>query len=79
MEWVCIVSGEGLLRLKDVRTGEEQQVPPGENNMVTVQISPYTARVLTNTGDRGLYLAVDISEERQFDDPAPFHYTFAEL
>ena len=77
MEWVCVVSGEGLLRLKDVRTGEEQQVPTWENNMVTVQISPYAARVLTNTGGRGLYLAVNVSEERQLDDPDPFHYYFA--
>lgn len=36
-EWFCVVAGEAVLHLKDMRTGEEDSVPMGEKNMVTVR------------------------------------------
>lgn len=79
VEWFCVVSGEGLLRLKDTRNGEEQRVAMGDNNMVTVRIGPHVAHAITNIGPAPMFLVVRISEEFDPADPDTFPHEFADL
>ncbi|MFQ5540459.1 MAG: cupin domain-containing protein [Candidatus Binatia bacterium] len=79
VEWFCVVSGEGLLFLRDVRTGKERQVPMGEKNMVTVGIPPYVAHAITNPGNTPFHLVIVVSEEFNPEDPDTFPYEFPDL
>lgn len=79
VEWFCVVSGEGMLVLRDMRTGEEKKIAMGEKNMVTVRIPPHVAHAITNTGNTPLYLVVMVSEEFNPADPDTFPYSFTSL
>lgn len=79
VEWLCVVSGEGRLFLKDTRTGKEEKLPMGEKNMVTVRIPPYVAHAITNTGETPFYLIVVASEAFDPKDPDTFPLAFAGL
>lgn len=78
-EWFCVASGEAKLSLKDTRTGEEQSIWMGEQNMVTVQIPPHVAHAITNTGETPMYLIVVVNEEFNPQDPDTFPFGFPGL
>lgn len=79
VEWFCVVSGEATLFLRDTRTGEEERLPMGEKNMVTVRIPPHVAHAITNTGNTPLYLIVVVSEQFNPKDTDTFPCNFAGL
>lgn len=79
IEWFSVVSGHAKLFLRDTRTGEEQIVPMGENNMVTVTIPPHVAHAITNDGETPFYLIVVVSEEFNPQDPDTLPFTFPGL
>jgi dTDP-4-dehydrorhamnose 3,5-epimerase len=78
-EWFSVASGKAKLFLKDTRTGEEQIVPMGENNMVTVTIPPHVAHAITNDGETPFYLIVVVSEEFNPGDPDTLPFAFLGL
>jgi dTDP-4-dehydrorhamnose 3,5-epimerase-like enzyme len=71
-----VVSGNAKLFLKDIRTGEEQVVSMGEDNMATFTIPPHVAHAITNAGDAPCYLIVVVNEEFNPQDPdtLPYHF-----
>jgi UDP-2-acetamido-2,6-beta-L-arabino-hexul-4-ose reductase len=75
-EWFAVVNGNAKLFLKDTRTGQEEVVPMGEQNMVTVTIPPHVAHAITNDGDAPFYLIVVVSEEFNPQDSDTLPYTF---
>ncbi len=79
VEWFCVVIGEAMLFLKDTRTGEEERLPMGEKNMVTVRIPPHVAHAITNTGTVPFYLIVVVSEQFNPKDPDTFPCNFTGL
>ena len=79
VEWFCVTAGEAKLYLKDIRTQEEQVVPMGEGNMVTVTIPPHVAHAITCSGTQPFYLIVVASEEFDPKDPDTFSFDFPSL
>jgi UDP-2-acetamido-2,6-beta-L-arabino-hexul-4-ose reductase len=78
-EWFSVVSGEAKLFLHDTRSGGEQIISMGENNMVTVSIPPLVAHAIKSDGDAPFYLIVVVSEEFNPSDPDTFPYEFSGL
>ena len=79
VEWFSVVSGEAMLFLKDTRTGEDERLPMGEKNMVTVRIPPHVAHAITNTGTVPFYLVVVVSEQFNPKDPDTLSFNFPGL
>lgn len=79
VEWFCVVNGEAVLFLKDIRTGKEEKLTLGEKNMATVRIPPYVAHAITNTGNVPFYLIVVVSEQFNPKDPDTFPFDFSGL
>ena len=79
VEWFCVAAGDAKLYLKDTRSQEEQVVPMGESNMVTVTIPPHVAHAITNDGEKPFYLVVVVSEEFNPSDPDTFPFEFPGL
>ena len=78
-EWFCVTSGNAKLYLKDVRNHEEQVIPMGESNMVTVMIPPHVAHAITCSGTQPFYLLVVASEEFNPKDADTYGFDFPEL
>jgi len=78
-EWFCVTAGAATLYLKDIRNQEEQVVPMGDNNMVTVTIPPDVAHAITCSGTQPFYLIVVASEEFNPKDPDTFAFAFPDL
>src|SRR3989344_4037192 len=55
-EWFCVIRGEGLLFLKDLKSGEERNLNLGEENMSLVKIPPLIFHSIKNTGNDEMYL-----------------------
>ena len=75
-EWFSVISGDAKLYLRDTRTAEEQVVPMGEKNMVTVTIPPHVAHAITSDGTTPFYLIVVASEDFNPDDADTFPCDF---
>jgi UDP-2-acetamido-2,6-beta-L-arabino-hexul-4-ose reductase len=73
-EWFCVAAGQAKLYLNDTRTQEEQIVPMGESNMVTVGIPPHVAHAIASDGEQPFYLIVVVSEEFNPSDPDTFPF-----
>ncbi|MBI1748525.1 MAG: dTDP-4-dehydrorhamnose 3,5-epimerase family protein [Acidobacteria bacterium] len=71
-EWFSVVGGNGLLALENVETGEREEIPMGEKNMVTVRIPPGVAHGIKNIGDTTMYLIVYNEETFDPKDPDTF-------
>ncbi|MEE9259456.1 MAG: WxcM-like domain-containing protein [Nitrospinaceae bacterium] len=69
IEWFCVPVGTGLLLLKDLETGEEEEIVMGENNLKTVKITPGVVHAIKNTGDKDMVLLVYASETFDPNDP----------
>lgn len=73
LEWFCVPTGKGLLRLKDMETGEEKDILMGENDLRTVQITPGVIHAIKNVGDKDMVLIVYANESFDPDDPDTFY------
>ena len=78
-EWFCVAAGQAKLYLNDTRTQEEQIIPMGESNMVTVGIPPHVAHAIASDGEQPFYLIVVVSEEFNPSDPDTFPFEFPGL
>lgn len=78
-EWFSVVSGTATLYLKDTRTGQEEVVRMGEQNMVTVTIPPFVAHAITGVDTRPFILIVAVSEEFNPRDPDTLAFDFPGL
>ena len=73
LEWFCVPSGNGLLLLKDLKTGEERQVLMGEGQLRTVKITPHVIHAIKNIGDKDMVLIVYNNEKFDPEDPDTFY------
>lgn len=77
-EWFCVIKGEGKLYLKNLESGESQEISLDEReNFLLVQIAPGIAHAIKNTGSEILYLLAYIDEPYNPDDPDTFAYNLA--
>jgi len=73
-DWVCVVTGEGLLRLEDVQTSETIDLKMGESNFVIVEIPTGVSHGIKNVGV-GEMIVVEYSDrsfEEKRNDIHPF-------
>ena len=73
LEWFCVPKGKGLLRLKDLETGEEKEVLMGENSLHTVHITPGVIHAIKNIGETDMVLIVYANEPFDPNDPDTFY------
>lgn len=55
-EWFCVIRGQGLLTLMDVKTRKKREVKMGKNNMILVEIPLNTLHWIKNVGTDDMYL-----------------------
>jgi|SRR3989344_3818852 len=72
-EWFCVLKGKGLLKLVDKKSGEKKKMNVGDNNMLSIKISPNIWHSIENKGDEDLYLLAYISESFNPKDPDTFN------
>ena len=73
-EWFCAISGSGVIRLKDTKTGKTDEVNIGEHNMVVVKVPAHFAHSIINTGKKDLVVLGYITETFNPADPDTFPY-----
>ncbi|GJL79613.1 MAG: hypothetical protein NPINA01_26020 [Nitrospinaceae bacterium] len=72
-EWFSVPSGNGLLLLKDLATGEEERILMGENALKTVKITPGIVHAIKNNGAGDMVLIVYTDETFDPADPDTFY------
>jgi len=77
-EWFSVPSGTGLLLLKDLATGEEEQILMGENALKTVKITPGIVHAIKNNGRNDMVLIVYTDETFDPADPDTFYQKILE-
>ena len=73
LEWFNVPMGKGLLRLKDLKTGEEKDIIMGEGDLRTVHIPPGVIHAIKNIGKTDMVLIVYANESFDPDDPDTFY------
>ena len=73
LEWFNVPTGKGLLRLKDLKTGEEKDIIMGEGDLCTVHIPPGVIHAIKNIGETDMVLIVYANESFDPDDPDTFY------
>lgn len=64
-EWYCVIQGKMHLVLKDMKTGETQEVTLSEEDLKLIKITPWTAHGFKNVSDGMLIVLMYI--DRPFD------------
>lgn len=64
-EWYCVIQGKMHLVLKDMKTGETQEVTLSEEDLKLIKIMPWTAHGFRNVSDGMLIVLMYI--DRPFD------------
>ncbi len=77
-EWFSVPTGSGLLLLKDLATGEEQEILMGENALKTVKITPGIVHAIKNNGEREMVLIVYTDETFDPQDPDTYYQKILE-
>jgi UDP-2-acetamido-2,6-beta-L-arabino-hexul-4-ose reductase len=73
LEWFNVPMGKGLLRLKDLKTGEEKDIIMGEGDLRTVHIPLGVIHAIKNIGETDMVLIVYANESFDPDDPDTFY------
>lgn len=73
LEWFCVPGGQGLLLLKDLKTGKEEEILMGENALKTVKITPGIVHAIKNIGTQDMVLIVYANEKFNPADPDTFY------
>ena len=68
-EQLRVVTGSGLLRVRNIDTGEEQDISLGENDLKAVSIAPGIAHAIKNIGSSDMVVQVYCSEKYDPADP----------
>ena len=61
-EWFCIIQGEGIYKIRDIKTGQEVQLPIGANDYIQIELSPGNWHEIRNSGDSDLIFVSAISD-----------------
>ncbi len=56
VEWFTVIEGEAILKLEDVETHEQMEIPMSLKKTITVFIPNNVAHVVVNTGDTDFIL-----------------------
>lgn len=64
-EWYCVIKGKMHIVLKDMRTGERQEITLSEDDLKLIKITPWIAHGFKNTSDDMLIVLMYI--DRPFD------------
>ena len=64
-EWYCVIKGKMHLVLKDMKTGEKQEITLSEDDLKIIKITPLIAHGFRNTSDDMLIVLMYI--DRPFD------------
>jgi len=73
LEWFNVPMGKGLLRLKDLKTGEEKDIIMGEGDLRTVHIPLGVIHAIKNIGETDMVLIVYANESFGPDDSDTFY------
>jgi len=73
LEWFNVPMGKGLLRLKDLKTGEEKDIIMGEGDLCTVHIPLGVIHAIKNIGETDMVLIVYANESFGPDDSDTFY------
>jgi len=73
VEWFCVLTGKGLLILKDRETGETREVIMGVNDLKTIKIEPGTIHAIKNIGEDDMVLIVYANESFDPEDPDTYY------
>lgn len=71
-EWFCAIQGEGSIVVENNETGERDEIPIGEKNLVCVAVPPNHTHALKNSGGKPLLVLIYISEAYNPEDPDTF-------
>lgn len=74
-EWYCVINGKMRLVLKDMGTGEIEEMVLSDEELKIIKIGPNIAHGFKNIGNAMLYLLMYIDEPFDKEDPD----TFAEV
>jgi UDP-2-acetamido-2,6-beta-L-arabino-hexul-4-ose reductase len=72
IEWFHPIKGSALLLLKDLETGEEDQIVLDEKSPVVVNIAPRIVHYLTNNSSAPFYLLAYANRPYDPSDPDTF-------
>jgi UDP-2-acetamido-2,6-beta-L-arabino-hexul-4-ose reductase len=61
-EWFCILTGEGIYKIKDIDTGEEIEIPIREGEFKQIELEPGLYHEIYNTGEKDLIFVSAISD-----------------
>jgi len=76
--WFSVPTGNGLLLLKDLASGEEETILMGENALKTVKIMPGVVHAIKNTGTNDMALIVYTDETFDPADPDTYYQKILE-
>ncbi len=77
-EWFSVPTGNGLLLLRDLATGEEETIRMGDNALKTVKITPGVLHAIKNTGTSDMALIVYTDETFDPADPDTYYQKILE-
>lgn len=72
-EWYSVIKGKGLLRLKDLKTGEIKDLTLDSVDMKLVEIPLNIAHAIKNIGNEELFLLAYVSESFNAQDPDTYY------
>jgi UDP-2-acetamido-2,6-beta-L-arabino-hexul-4-ose reductase len=78
-EWFCIIMGEGTLNLEDIRTGEKMTLKMNRENKLSVEIPPYVAHAILNSGNKEMVLLAFANIPYDNDKPDTIPWNFPDL
>ncbi|MFA5358756.1 MAG: WxcM-like domain-containing protein [Patescibacteria group bacterium] len=71
-EWYCVIRGKAELYLKNLTSGQEENVILDENNLQLVKIEPNVFHSIKNIGEDEMYLLAYTTEVFNSEDPDTF-------
>lgn len=61
-EWFCVISGEGIYRIKDVETDDEEEIFIKEGEYKQIELRPGLYHEIKNIGEKDLIFVSAISD-----------------
>lgn len=72
-EWYCVISGKGLLSLRDNSTKKVVDIEVNGHDMKLIEIPPNHFHSIKNIGDKDMYLLAYVNEPFDPKDPDIFY------
>jgi len=71
-EWFCVLKGEGVYRIKDIKTGNTEYVKIKEGDYKQIELEPMLWHSIENTGKEDLIFVSAISDLYDKKNPDTF-------